>query len=166
MSREKAVNFLFERLQPLLMRISEGSLLALAALTFVDVLGRYVFSFPVAGSVELTEMLMVALVFSGIPLATAAQSHVSVDVLTLAMGPKSRRLQTVFAHLLAFVVCLLFAFATWERALSAHEFKDRTTVLSLPLAPMVYFMSILLLVNALGHAGHLWASLAGRVAHD
>jgi TRAP-type C4-dicarboxylate transport system permease small subunit len=153
------VDRLFELLQPLLKRIGEVSLLALAALTFVDVLGRYVFSFPVPGSVELTEMLMVALVFCGISLATAARSHVVVDVLAMTLGAKARRVQTVFAHLLATGVCLLFAFATWQRALSAHDVKEQTTVLSLPLAPMVYFMSILLFVNALGHAGQLWTSL-------
>jgi TRAP-type C4-dicarboxylate transport system permease small subunit len=159
------VNRLFEQLQPLLKRISEVSLLALAALTFVDVLGRYVFSFPVPGSVELTEMLMVALVFCGISLATAARAHVVVDVLALTLGDKARRVQAVFAHLLATGVCLLFAFATWQRALSAHDVNEQTTVLSLPLAPMVYFMSILLFVNALGHAGQLWASLMRRDSH-
>jgi TRAP-type C4-dicarboxylate transport system permease small subunit len=110
------VNRLFEQLQPLLKRISEVSLLALAALTFVDVLGRYVFSFPVPGSVELTEMLMVALVFCGISLATAARAHVVGDVLALKIGDKARRVQAVIAHVLATGVCLLFGLATWQRA--------------------------------------------------
>ncbi len=156
---------LFMRLQPLLKRIAELSLLAMALLTLVDVLGRYVFSFPVRGSVELTEMLMVAVIFSGIPLATATGAHVSVDIVTLAMGPRARRVQTVFAHLLALCCSLLFACVTWGRAMASLEFKDQTQMLSLPLAPMVFFMSILLFVNALGNAGQLWNALHTRSTH-
>ena len=159
------MNRFFMRLQPLLKRIAEISLLAMALLTLVDVLGRYVFSFPVRGSVELTEGLMVAVIFSGIPLATATGAHVSIDLVTLALGPRARQLQTAFAHLIAMGASLLFGCVTWGRAMASYEFKDQTQMLSLPLAPMVIFMSILLFVNAVGNAGQLWNTLQERSPH-
>jgi len=134
-------------------------------LTFIDVLGRYVFGFPVAGSVELTEMLMVLVIFSGVPLATAARMHVAVDLLTMGLGPRARRVQLAAAHLLALMASILFGVVSWGRATAAHEYQDRTTILSLPIAPMVFFMSILLFVNALGNAAHLWGVVSQRSDH-
>ncbi len=139
--------------------------MAMMLLTFVDVMGRYVFGFPVAGSVELTEMLMVAVIFSGVPLATAAHAHVSVDLVTVGLGPRARRLQLAAAHLLALSASILFGVVSWTRAMSAYEYQDMTTMLSLPLAPMVFFMSILLFINALGNAAHLWNVVSGRSSH-
>lgn len=159
------MNRVFDLLQPLLKRMAEISLAAMALLTLVDVLGRYVFSFPVQGSVELTEMLMVAVIFSGIPLATAAHAHVAVDIVTLALGPRTRWLQTVLAHSIALGASLLFGSVTWSRALAAREFQDQTTMLGLPLAPMVFFMSVLLFVNALGNAAQLWNAMTRRSEH-
>lgn len=159
------MNRLFDLLQPLLRRLAEVSLAAMALLTLVDVLGRYVFSFPVRGSVELTELLMVAVIFSGIPLATAAHAHVAVDLVTLALGPRARKVQTALAHTIALGASLLFGSVTWSRAMAALEFQDQTTMLGIPLAPMVFFMSVLLFVNALGNAAHLWNVMTERSAH-
>ncbi len=159
------MNRLFDLLQPLLKRMAEVSLAAMALLTLVDVLGRYVFSFPVRGSVELTELLMVAVIFSGIPLATKAHAHVAVDLVTLALGPRARRVQTVLAHGIALGASGLFGAVTWGRAMAAREFQDQTTMLGIPLAPMVFFMSALLFVNALGNAAQLWQALTGRSEH-
>ena len=156
------MNRLFQWLQFPLRRIAEISLAAMMLLTVVDVLGRYVFHFPVAGSVELTEMLMVAVIFAGIPLATAAHAHVAVDLVTMTLGPRARRVQQAASHLLALCASLLFGVVSWDRALSAHEFQDQTTILSLPLAPMVFFMSTLLFVNALGNMAQLWAVLTDK----
>lgn len=142
-------------------RVAETSLAAMALLTAADVLGRYVFDFPIVGSVELTEMLMVAVIFSGIPLATMTGGQISVDIVTLAFGPKTRKAQAVLAHLIATTASLFFGVVTWGRAVAAHQFADQTAMLSLPLAPMVFFMSVLLLINALGHAADLWRAVRG-----
>ena len=68
-------------------------LVALSLLTLLDVLGRYVFNMPVRGAVELTEALMVGVIFTGIVLATQARQHVTVDLLVMALGPRGRRIQ-------------------------------------------------------------------------
>lgn len=146
-------------------RVAEISLAAMALLTAADVLGRYVLDFPIVGSVELTEMLMVAVIFSGIPLATATGGQISVDIVTLTLGPKTRKAQAVLANLIATAASFFFAVVTWGRAVAAHELADQTTMLSLPLAPMVFFMSVLLFLNSLGHAADLWRAVRGADSH-
>lgn len=146
-------------------RIAELSLVALALLTLVDVLGRYLFKFPVRGSVELTEVLMVAVIFSGIVLATRSHGHVAVDLLNTQLPPRLRKMQEVFSHAAATGISLLLGWVSWEQARSAAEFNDQTTVLGIPLAPVVFFMSVMLFLNALVHAGHFLQSLRAEASH-
>ena len=47
-------------------------LLAMMGLTFVDVVARYVFNRPLAGAFEVTELLLLVLIFAGLPLVTYA----------------------------------------------------------------------------------------------
>src|SRR6266498_1423959 len=104
------------------LRLAAGILLVgLALLTLLDVLGRYVFSMPVRGAVELTEALMVGIIFTGILLATQARQHVTVDLLTMTLGPRGRRIQQGFSLLLAVCVSFLLGAVTWSQAMSARE---------------------------------------------
>jgi TRAP-type transport system small permease protein len=137
-------------------------LVALSLLTLLDVLGRYVFSLPVRGAVELTEALMVGVIFTGIVLATQARQHVTVDLLTMALGPRGRRIQQGFSLLLAVCVSFLLGAVTWSQAVSAREYGDKTTVLGIPMAPLMFFMSAFLFLNGLIHAAQLWGLLARR----
>ena len=142
------------------------SMVALALLTLFDVLGRYAFNVPVVGAVELTEMLMVGVIFSGIVLATLQREHVTVDLLATGLGRRGLRVQRAFSQLLATGISALLGATTWNQALSSLDYGDRTTMLGLPLAPMMFFMSVLLLVNALVFALQFWRDLHNKETHD
>jgi len=137
-------------------------LVALSLLTLLDVLGRYVFSIPVRGAVELTEALMVGVIFTGIVLATQARQHITVDLLIMTLGPRGRRVQQGFALLLAAGVSALLGAVTWSQAISARDYGDKTTMLGIPMAPLMFFMSAFLFLNALIHAVQLWGVLTRR----
>ena len=51
-------------------------LMAMVALTVVDVVARYLFNSPVNGAFELTEMMLATVVFLALPLTTAAGEHI------------------------------------------------------------------------------------------
>jgi TRAP-type C4-dicarboxylate transport system permease small subunit len=142
-----------------LKRLAELCMAALALLTLTDVFGRYVFNVSVVGAVELTEMLMVGVIFSGVVLATQAREHVAVDLLPLPFGANGKRLMQALSHALAAGISALLGSVTWSQALSALDYGDQTTMLRLPLAPMVFFMSTLLFINACVHAMQLWTDL-------
>jgi len=63
---------------------------ALGALTFADVLGRYVFKSPVTGTIEIVEFGMTAFSGLGIAYATFASTHIVVDVLVNRFSPRTR----------------------------------------------------------------------------
>jgi len=54
-------------------------LLVLMALTFVDVVARYLFNRPIRGAFELTELTLLVLIFAGLPLVSHADEHVTMD---------------------------------------------------------------------------------------
>ena len=50
-------------------------------LTFVDVVGRQAFNYPVPAGFEITELLMGYTVYLGLPLVCARQEHITINVL-------------------------------------------------------------------------------------
>ena len=129
---------------------------ALALLTLADVVGRYFLNRSVMGAVEMTEILMVGVIFSGILLATLAREQVVVDLVPIPGGQRGLRWVRAASQLLAAAVCAVLGAASWSQAQSAREYADQTTMLGLPLAPVVYFMSVMLFANTLVQLGQLW----------
>ena len=66
---------------PVLGALAALVLFAMMTLTCADVIGRYFFSQPIFGGFELTEMLLAAMIFLGLPLVTLRNEHITVDVL-------------------------------------------------------------------------------------
>ena len=54
-------------------------LLVMMLLTFLDVVLRYLFNRPMAGAFEVTELLLLVLIFAGLPLVTYADEHALMD---------------------------------------------------------------------------------------
>ena len=61
-------------------------LFGLMALTTADVIGRYIFNWPLRGAFEITELLLLTLIFAGLPLASRADEHVTLDFIDMALG--------------------------------------------------------------------------------
>ncbi|MCH9851963.1 MAG: TRAP transporter small permease subunit [Alphaproteobacteria bacterium] len=55
-------------------------LLLVMVITFIDVIGRYVFSSPIKGAVELTELIQTIFIVAGIWIVTIANHHITVDL--------------------------------------------------------------------------------------
>ena len=146
-------------LQMVLRRLAELSIALLALLTLADVLGRYVFNISVIGAVELTEILMVVIIFVGIVMTTLAREHVAVDLLPLGFGPRGRQWHQAAIHLAATAISLLLATVTFSQAMKTLEYGDRTTILAIPLGPVAIFMSLMLYLNAAIHAMQLVTDL-------
>lgn len=138
----------------------------LALLTLADVLGRYIFNVSVMGAVELTEIIMVGIIFCGIILATIKREHVIVDLLPIPFGKTGARIAHVSTHLLAAGISALLAIVSWTQAESARDYGDQTTMLGISLAPVVYFMSIMLFLNTIVQLGLLWQDLRRGKTHD
>lgn len=139
---------LYRGIEIVLGTVASLLLFGLMALTCVDVVGRYFLDRPVVGAFEVTEILVVALVFAALPLTTLRGEHVEVDLLAMTAGPRLNRLMLLFSA--CFSAALLATFA-WRLAVyaekSAHD-GAVTNALGIPLAPFGYFAAFACLLSA------------------
>ncbi|MFC6668750.1 TRAP transporter small permease [Marinobacterium aestuariivivens] len=108
------------------------------ATTLVDVVGRYLFDAPLKGAFELTELMLAAVIFLGLPLITAENGHIAVDLLDSLMPARLQRWLIGLANVLAFGV---FAWVLWDKAFKVLRYGDTTAVLQIPYAWLCFLMA-------------------------
>lgn len=142
--------------------ISALLLLGLMALTCVDVVGRYLFDAPLEGAFEITEVMLLALVFAAFPLTTARGQHVEVDLLAMLASASVNRLLLIFGGLFSAALLGTFAWRLIVHAAKAAEDGSVTNALSIPLAPFGYLAAAACFASAAAAAWGVWLQVEGR----
>lgn len=127
------------------------ALFAIMALTLVDVSGRKLLDASVTGSLEVTELLLVVVIFAGLPLVSLQGEHVVFDSLDPLIPRAFRRVQQALVDLACAMALLGVAWLMAGKAGQMAEYGDLTAQLKLPLGPFVYLMSALCAVTAFVH---------------
>ncbi len=133
--------------------LSGLALFAIMALTFFDVSGRKVMDHSIPGSLELTELLMVVVIFASLPLVSLRGEHVVFDSFDSYLSPAVRRAQEVIIHLLCAVVMLALGVLMWKTGAQFASNGDTTAQLQIAKAPFIYGMSVLCALSGLVHLG-------------
>jgi TRAP-type transport system small permease protein len=134
----------------------------IVALTFIDVFGRYVFSSPVRGSVEIIEQAMALVIFTALPLVTRQRQHVSVG---LFEGQRKGLARAIRLTLCDAISTLALAVLTWRLLVQAREDWDSdaaSVVLGLPQAPLGFALTALAATSTVLMAVMTWQSLTGK----
>lgn len=139
--------------------VAGAALFGMMMLTFFDVVGRKFLNHSIVGSVELTELMMLALIFGALPLASLAGEHVIFDLLDAILPEKVKRWQSVISNLICTFLVGCAAWFVFERAARTLMMGDTTAQLQIPVAPFHYAAASLLVVCALLH---LYLALAGK----
>jgi TRAP-type C4-dicarboxylate transport system permease small subunit len=131
--------------------LAAAALFAIMLLTLVDVGGRKLIDRSVPGSLELTELLMVVVIFAALPLVSLAGEHVVFDSLDRVLPAAVRRVQQVVVDLFCALVLAGLAWLMWGKAGEMALYGDVTAQLKLPLGPFVELMSVLCGLTAIVH---------------
>ncbi len=150
-------------LETVLGAISATVLFLMMLLTAVDVAGRYLVNRPVVGGFELTEMMLAALIYCGLPLVSKRREHIVIDTFDTFMSKRVKRGFDILADIVCTVALAGLSWLLFQRALRVAEYGDTTTVLTLPLAPVAYLMGTMIVVTA---AIHLWLSFVPHKDDD
>jgi TRAP-type transport system small permease protein len=126
-------------------------LFCLMMLTTADVIGRYVFNWPIRGAFEITELLLLTLIFAGLPLASRADEHVTLDFIDMLLGNSGRLLLRRFVDLFCGLLFLGLAYRVWIKADKIAGYGDTTEVLRVPVGPFVYFMAVMVAATGIVH---------------
>ncbi len=112
-----------ERLDAALGVAASAILFALMLITFADVVSRYLFNWPLRGAFEATELMLLVLIFAGLPLV----------------------------HALCAAVMFFLAWQVWIKATRIAGYGDTTDVLRVPVGPFVYFMALMIGLTGVVH---------------
>jgi TRAP-type C4-dicarboxylate transport system permease small subunit len=119
-------------------RIASGVLFFMMLLTIADVFLRKVFSSSILGTVEVTEFMLLILVFFALARTEVLNGHVKVD---LVMGRFSERSQAMVDAITQLACFFLFGLFTWSALVYSGKMREAVEVsqdLWLPIFPFVY----------------------------
>ena len=139
-----------------LLRWTTGLLAAMALfsimwLTLFDVTGRKFLNHSVPGGLELTEILMVIVIFGALPLVSWRGEHVVFDSLDHLISPWIKDIQNRLIELICAATFAGLAWLMMQRAQRFAEYGDTTVYLQFSISPVAWLMAGLLLVTALVH---------------
>ena len=107
---------MFDRFLRVLALGAGVALVGLLALVLFDVVMRYALRLPFLGAYEMSELLMVLIVFLALPYCAATGGHVAVDVLAPVLDRPRLRWLTAALHLAG---AALMAVIAWQATLYA-----------------------------------------------
>jgi C4-dicarboxylate transporter, DctQ subunit len=99
-------------------RLEEGIIALLLALmtliTFGQVIARYVFNYSFVWALELATFLFALLIFLGMSYGVRAGSHIGVDALVKALGPRAARVVGAIATLCCVAYAIIGFIGSWR----------------------------------------------------
>ncbi len=112
-----------------------GALVALAVATIAvwSIAGRYLFSRPVMGDVEITQMGIALSISLCLPWCQLQRGHIIVDFFTQRLPERTQWLLDAVGCVLMAVMGLLLAWRTVVGALSVADAFEQTMILGLPM---------------------------------
>jgi len=139
------------RAEALLGVAASAILFAMMLLTTVDVVARYVFNRPLRGAFEVTELLLVVLIFAGLPLVSFAGEHAVMDFVDRVLGRRAQGALERVVQAVSATLMFLLAGLVWGKADRVWAYRDATDVLRVVYGPFVYFTAVMLAVAGVIH---------------
>ena len=146
--------------------IGNCALAGMMLLTTTDVVGRYFFNAPVLGAYEITEYLMLIMVFSFLALAQSAKVHINVDIVFSHLPAGLRNFLERFNHLVCLLMMIL---VTWMSILRVFELRrtgEASVLLKIPDYPFAAFLVIGCLVFCIEFLKDVFSSKHTDAEHE
>ena len=146
-------------------------LILLMFLTVGDVIGRYLvgrlpFFQPIPGTFELTEFMLVLIVFAAIGYTQVRGEHISIDVLISRFSPRTQGVIDTVTYLVSLAI---FSLVTWQSIVYSRTLfreQDVSGVLLLPVYPFLIAVGVGSFIFCLALLVSLLHSLNKAVKHE
>ena len=131
--------------------ISGLALFAIMVLTFFDVSGRKFLSHSITGSLELTELLMVVVIFGALPLVSRKGEHVVFDSLDSFWPTGFVKFQKSLVNFLCSMALLALGWLMISTGIDFASFGETTAQLKIPKAPFIMGMGFMCALAGIVH---------------
>ena len=142
-----------------------GALIVIVAVSFLSILGRFLFSSPLVGDFELVEMGCAVAISAFLPLCQLRRGNVMVDFVTSGLSERTKEALDAFSTLLFGLIALFFAWRMVFGAQDMYSYNEQTMLLQLPVwvpfLPVVFSFFLLALCCFHGSVRHMRRA-AGR----
>lgn len=137
--------------------MATGMLGLLMVLTVANVVLRDIFNKPIRGTPELSEFMMVIVIFLALAWCAITRKHVRVELIVTRLPPG---VQVILNNITLLITLGIFAIITWQSFLESMSVYDTTSLLRLPHAPFYWIMTSGLIVFCLSIAVLLIENIA------
>lgn len=107
-------------------------------LTVADVFLRYFFNAPITGTTEITQLMMVVVVFLALAWCASNNAHVRVDLLVSRFRPRTR---AIFDSITLIATLFIYFIITWRSWIESTHTDTTTSLVGIPLAPFHYILT-------------------------
>lgn len=140
---------------------------AMMVLTFLDVSGRKLFTHPIYGAYEVTEFMMGIMIFCALPLVTAREGNVVIDIMDHFVPRGAMRAQRIVVSLISSAVLAVMGWRLWILSISHLHTNEVTMTLHIPHGPFTRIFSVMAVLAAIAAFAVALDYLRGaRVARD
>ena len=133
---------MFDRFLRVLAYGGGAVLLGLMFLILFDVVMRYVLRLPFLGGFELTELLMILVVFLALPYCAATGGHVAVDVLAPILDRPAFRWLLVPIHLTGAALMIVIVWQATLYSIGSAERGEASQMLEVPEWPFEFVTAV------------------------
>ncbi len=125
-----------EKISQWLSYVGMFTLFVMMTLTFIDVLLRYIFGFSIPGTVEITALMMVVVVFSSMSYTQWQNSHVTMDIVTSCLEITPRYMLSVATLFWTLITLGVACGAVMKYGIST---TSNTALLRISYKPFIFF---------------------------
>jgi TRAP-type C4-dicarboxylate transport system permease small subunit len=120
--------------------IGMGIMVIMMILTVMDVVGRYFANRPIPGTTELTEYMMVCVVFSAGVWCAIKRRHVKVDLVVSRFTPRIQAIFDSITYFLGLGVCAVITWQSFVESLAVRRLHMISLDLSVPTYPFYWVL--------------------------
>jgi len=145
----KKIDKIVDRLCGIFGVVSAACLVGVIILVTVDVLARKFFQATVPGAYEITERLLMCMVFAGLSYTEAGRGHIAVTMLIGYFNRTVRFIIYALMQLAGSAITFYLAYAAYTQTGISFKTHTTTTVLLIPLYPFYAFEAICVVIFAI-----------------
>ncbi len=117
-------------------------LFGMMMLTTIDVICRYFFNASILGVYEITEFMMVCVVFFSLSFAQKLKGHVAVNILVDRLRKKPQTIFDVFNFLISIIFLLLIAWMSFSQGIELLYSNRVSGNLNIPVYPFFFALAL------------------------
>lgn len=124
------------------MALGMGWVLVMMFLTTMDVVGRYFFSTPVPGAIEMSEFMLAIFGLAGIAYTQGQGANVRVTMLTGKLPARMASFLNLITSLFSLQVVIMLVWYGIVMALEEYHNGTTTDTLGIPIYPLHFLLSL------------------------